>query len=93
VCGIISVWGILQLSLTGLFSYLHAPALVEDISIPERDDWTEQELKTALENGFHKTALNCWIASLLYLTTLCVSAQQFWANHRAADDQFKATQF
>ena len=36
-----------------------------------------------------QTALNCWIASLLYLTTLCVSAQQFWANHRAADDQFK----
>ncbi len=33
-------------------------------------------------------ALNCWIASLLYFATLCVSAQQFWANHRA-DDQFK----
>ena len=25
-----------QLALTGLFSYLHSPALVEDISVPER---------------------------------------------------------
>jgi len=92
-CGIISCWGILQLALTGLASYLRSPALVEDIGIPERSDWSEQELLVALESGYHKTALNCWIASLLYLTTLALSAQQLWANHRQADQQFKATQF
>jgi len=93
VCGIISTWGIIQLALTGLFSYLHSPALVEDISVPERENWTEKELLVALESGYQTTALNCWIASLLYLATLCLSAQQFWANHTQTEQQFKATRF
>jgi len=93
VCAIISIWGILQLASTGLFSYLHSPALVEDINIPEREDWTEKELLVALDNGYQATALNCWIASLLYLATLCLSAQQFWANHKKEEEQFKATRF
>jgi len=43
------------------------------------------------KSGYQKTALNCWIASLLYFTALCASAQQFWANHRIGDDQFKVS--
>lgn len=91
-CGVISTWGIIQLALTGIFSFLHSPALVEDIGLPERE-FTEKELLIALDSGYQTTALNCWIASLLYLATLCVSAQQFWAHNKAGDDQFKATQF
>jgi hypothetical protein len=93
ICGLISTWGVIQLALTGLFSYLHSPALVEDIGIEERNVWTESELRVALDTGYQTTALNCWIASLLYFATLCVSAQQFWANHTAGDNQFKAQKF
>merc|ERR1719500_1005010 len=28
-------------------------------------------------------ALSCWIAALLYLVTLCFSAQQFWMNNKS----------
>jgi len=93
VCGLISTWGAVQLGLLGLFSYLHSPALIEDISVPERDTWTESELATAIDTGYQATALNCWIASLLYLTTICVSAHQYWYNKQSVRDQFKATQF
>ncbi|XP_023337508.1 ribonuclease kappa isoform X2 [Eurytemora carolleeae] len=93
ICGLISTWGVVQLALLGLSAYLRSPALIEDISIEERESWTESDLKLALDTGYQKTALNCWIASLLYFTALCASAQQFWANHRIGDDQFKATQF
>jgi ribonuclease kappa len=30
-----------------------------------------------------QNALNCWIAALLYVVTLCVSVQQFWMNNRS----------
>jgi len=92
-CALISLWGIIQLSLTGLASYLHSPALVEDLSIPEKETWTAQELAKDLAQGYETTALNCWIASLLYLCTLCLSAHQFWANYKAHEDQFKAERF
>ena len=35
-CGLLSIWGIVQLSLLGVASYLRSPALIEDIDIPER---------------------------------------------------------
>jgi len=92
-CGLLSIWGIVQLSLLGVASYLRSPALIEDIDIPERESWTLSELAKSVSTGYHDTAINCWIASLLYLTTFCVSAHQFWANYRAADDQFKAERF
>ena len=31
-----------------------------------------------------QSALNCWIAALLYLATFCISAQQFWMHNGAA---------
>ena len=31
-----------------------------------------------------QNAMNCWIAALLYLVTLCISAQQFWMNNRSS---------
>merc|ERR1719228_2415075 len=33
-------------------------------------------LRKAIEVGYDQNAQNCWIAALLYLITLCVSAQQ-----------------
>merc|ERR1719427_1466125 len=41
------------------------------------------KLRTDMDKGYQQNALNCWIAALLYLVTLCVSAQQFWMNNRS----------
>eukprot|EP00093_Oithona_nana_P011586 11586.XXX_213318_213954_1 [CDS] Oithona nana genome sequencing. len=83
LCGvIISAWGIIQLSLMGVFFYTNSVALIEDIPLEEEYN-TEGELRSAMDAGFQQNALNCWIAALLYLVTLCVSGQQFWMNSRA----------
>ncbi|XP_023329277.1 ribonuclease kappa-B [Eurytemora carolleeae] len=83
LCGVvISAWGILQLSLMGVFFYIHSVALIEDI--PLEEEYTDlSELRKEMESGYNQNALNCWIAALLYLVTLCFSVQQFWMNNRS----------
>ena len=49
---------------------------------------TATEWLTALHTGYQQSALNCWIAALLYLVTLAVAAHQLWSNQQAAE-QFK----
>jgi ribonuclease kappa len=83
LCGVVlSAWGIIQLTLMGVFFYINSVALIEDI--PLREVYTStSELRTDMEKGFNQNAMNCWIAALLYLVTLCFSAQQFWMNNRS----------
>ena len=83
LCGVVlSAWGIVQLSLMGVFFYINSVALIEDIPLAE--EYTDMnKLRTDMDKGYQQNALNCWIAALLYLVTLCVSAQQFWMNNRS----------
>jgi ribonuclease kappa len=80
---IISAWGIVQLSLMGIFFWIHSVALVEDLNIDEEKISSKGEYVNAMEASYNQNAMNCWIAALLYLVTLCVSAQQFWMNNRS----------
>ncbi|KAJ8925547.1 hypothetical protein NQ315_009387 [Exocentrus adspersus] len=84
LCGlIISVWGIIQLGLMGVFYYIGAVALAEDIPEVEfKDDLKDFYAK--VDHGFQQNAINCWIAALLYVITLAISAHQFWANNRSS---------
>merc|ERR1711881_350724 len=83
LCGVIlSAWGIVQLSLMGVFFYTKSVALIEDVPLEEEYS-SHHSLVTDMETGFQQNALNCWIAALLYLVTLCVSIQQFWMNNRS----------
>ena len=84
LCGVVlSAWGIIQLSLMGVFFYIHSVALIEDINLEEEYD-NMSELRKAMDKGYTQNAQNCWIAALLYLVTLCFSAQQFWMNSRTS---------
>ena len=84
LCGVvISAWGILQLSLMGVFFYIRSVALIEDINLKEEYS-SMKELRTDMDKGYVQNAQNCWIAALLYLVTLCFSAQQFWMNSRTS---------
>ena len=84
LCGVVlSTWAIVQLSLMGIFFYIRSVALVEDIPLKEEYD-SIKDLKTAMDRGYEQNAQNCWIAALLYLVTLCFSAQQFWMNSRTS---------
>lgn len=84
LCGlIISAWGIIQLALMGVFYYIEAVALAEDI--PEIEEYHSlEDFYSQMSNGYQQNAYNCWIAALLYLITLVVSAHQFWLNNRSS---------
>jgi len=89
---VISAWGIVQLSLMGIFFWIHSVALVEDLNVKEPSAYCPeppapcedtQPFVNAMEASYNQNAMNCWIAALLYLVTLCISAQQFWMNNRS----------
>jgi len=84
LCGlIISAWGIIQLALMGIFYYIEAVALAEDV--PEVEEYKSlDDFYTQMSHGYQQNAFNCWIAALLYLITLAFSAHQFWLNNRSS---------
>ena len=78
---LLSVWGIIQLALTGVLFHSRSVALIEDIFL-EENYLTKSQLINDINVKYDASALNCWIATLMYVATLCVSAQQFWSHGR-----------
>ncbi|KAJ6641192.1 Ribonuclease kappa [Pseudolycoriella hygida] len=84
LCGlIISVWGIIQLTLMGVFYYIHSVALIEDLPLEEHYS-DPAEFYAAADMAYSQNAYNCWIAACIYIVTLVLSIQQFYANSRAS---------
>ena len=82
---ILSIWGILQLALTGLLLHQRSVAFVQDLNLNDTAFNSVAELNTEIDNKYQQGALNCWIAALMYVATLCVSVQQFWMNERVVE--------
>ena len=62
-------------------------AFIDDLSL-NKEAFTSSDsgvLFTEIENKYEQGALNCWIAALMYVATLCVSVQQFWMNERVVE--------
>ncbi|PZC83174.1 ribonuclease kappa [Helicoverpa armigera] len=70
-CSLISVWGIIQLTLMGIFYYVEAVTLLEDVEAEEYDDYEDYIHKT--EHNYAAVARNCWIAAAIYLVFLALS--------------------
>jgi len=83
LCGmIVSVWGIIQLSIMGGLFMWKSVGLIEDLGLEEHYDTTE-ELYEAADHAYTNIAFNCWIAAAIYLVTMVVSVQQFHVNRQA----------
>ncbi|XP_057376516.1 ribonuclease kappa-like [Daphnia carinata] len=82
-CTIVSIWGIVQLVLMGVFFYTHSVALAEDLTLKEHYNNLDEFYKD-VNASYEQNAYNCWIAALIYLVTLCVSVHQFWLNNRVS---------
>ncbi|GAB0091952.1 Ribonuclease kappa [Sergentomyia squamirostris] len=86
LCGlIISVWGIIQLVLMGVFYYIHSVALIEDLPLEEHYSGPV-EFYAEADKAYSQNAYNCWIAACIYVLTLVVSGQQFYANSRTTSN-------
>lgn len=85
LCGlIISVWGIIQLVLMGIFYYVRSVALADDLPGVEKEFENLNEFYTAADAGYTQNAYNCWIAACLYIFTLLISGHQFYVNSRSS---------
>ncbi|CAK1552228.1 unnamed protein product [Leptosia nina] len=86
LCGLVlSVWGVIQLTLMGVFYHIRAVALLEDLPLDEEGGHHDiDHFIGQVEYGYTVNAQNCWIAALLYLVTLVVSGHQFWMNNRSS---------
>ena len=77
---IISAWGIIQLATTGFLFHFRSASLIDDIAL-EGDFASVRDFENDIEIKYESGALNCWVASLLYLATLAISAQQYYSNN------------
>lgn len=67
----------------GVFYYMHSVALIEDLPLKEHYE-TADEFYADADKAYSQNAFNCWIAALIYVATLVVSGQQFYANSRSS---------
>ncbi|XP_037069885.1 ribonuclease kappa-B-like [Pollicipes pollicipes] len=87
LCGlIVSVWGIIQLSIMGGLFMWNSVGLIEDLGLEEHYD-TAEELYSDADKAYKNIAYNCWIAAAIYLVTMVVSVQQFYVNRQAGHFQ------
>ncbi|XP_046433552.1 ribonuclease kappa-B [Neodiprion pinetum] len=85
LCGlIISVWGIIQLILMGVFFHIKSVALIEDVPVGEGPFATKDEFYTSIDRGYVQNAYNCWIAACIYVFTFLISGHQFYMNSRSS---------
>ncbi|XP_012265898.2 ribonuclease kappa-B [Athalia rosae] len=85
LCGlIISIWGIVQLFLMGIFFYVKSVALIEDLPDTHVELTTPEEFYHAMDRGYLQNAYNCWIAACIYVLTFLFSGHQFYVNSRSS---------
>ena len=85
---LVSIWGIIQLSLMALAFHSKSIAVVEDLNFNEtivdpKNPEDYKLYKNRMEDSFDIQALNCAIAAGIYVVTLLVSYHQYWLNNRA----------
>ena len=85
---LVSIWGIIQLSLMALAFHSKSIAVVEDLNFNEtivdpKNPEDYKLYKNRMEDSFDIQALNCVVAAGIYVVTLLVSYHQYWLNNRA----------
>ncbi|XP_040570140.1 ribonuclease kappa-B [Lepeophtheirus salmonis] len=91
-CGLVlSIWGVIQLTLLGFFFKFRAVALIEDVKIENEKEAFEspETYIQQLEIGYDNNAYNCFIAACLYVLTLSVSLHQVWVNRQPRGSDYE----
>ncbi|CAF1285504.1 unnamed protein product [Rotaria magnacalcarata] len=80
-CSIISVWGITQFVLMGIFFYTQAAPLLDSFEFKE-EEVKQDSFEIDLRNAYSQRAYNCWIAAFLYVGLLVFAGSQFMTNQK-----------
>lgn len=76
-CTIISVWGIIQFILLGIFFFVEAAPLLVELNFDYKNSSDPHGFSDQLKTSYHQRAYNCWIAAVLYIALLVFSGYQF----------------
>ena len=87
-CTVLSLWGIIQLSIMALAFYSRSVAFVEDLKFNETAP-NSQEYLDRLDDAYDFQAFNCGIAVALYFLTLLISLHQYWLNSRTTPNRYQ----
>lgn len=80
-CTIISVWGIAQFVLMGIFFFIEAAPLLDDFEFDSDTD-NNDIFRANLKNAYNQRAYNCWVAAFLYVGLLVFAGSQFLTNQK-----------
>ncbi|XP_053199458.1 ribonuclease kappa-A [Scomber japonicus] len=66
-CGIVlSLWGIIMLTMLGIFFTTHSAGLIEDVPVTE-DDMKDDNPPQKIYALYEKVGTNCFIAAAIYV--------------------------
>ncbi|GAB6019602.1 hypothetical protein CHUAL_001167 [Chamberlinius hualienensis] len=80
-CTIVSIWGIIQLSIMGGFFYTHSVALSEDLGL-DANMTDMNAFYAAVDTAYENQAYKCWVAVAVYIVTLLLSLCQLFMNKK-----------
>lgn len=78
---VISVWGIVQFLLLGIFFFSQSAPLLDDFEF-EHETTDATLFKDRLKEAYNQRAYNCWIAAFLYVGLLVFAGSQFMTNQK-----------
>jgi len=82
-CGIvISIWGVIMLSLLGIFFKTHSAVLIEDVPLTEGDMNDDKNPPSTVYGLFDQVSYNCFIAAGVYVVVGAFSFCQIKLNKR-----------
>ncbi|XP_063043539.1 ribonuclease kappa-A [Engraulis encrasicolus] len=83
-CGIVlSIWGVIMLSMLGIFFTIHSAVLIEDVPVSEED--MQGDAANALQTIYglyNQVGYNCFIAAGIYVVVGLLSFCQVRMNKR-----------
>lgn len=80
-CIIISVWGMLQLTVMAIGFLVKSVLLVEDIPInPDGEIENLNKFYESVDEKYIRNTLTCFTATILYFITFLVALHQYFAN-------------
>lgn len=80
-CTIISIWGIVQLLLMGIFFFVQAGPLLHELKL-DSDIPNDEKFLSNVKSAYEQRAYNCWIAAFLYIGLLVLAGSQFMTNQK-----------
>lgn len=82
---VLSVWGMVQLTIMGLLYLSKSVALIEDLGLKEASDYDKDSpipFYQKADQKYESVGYNCLYAVSLYLLTFGIALHQYYSNVR-----------